>query len=90
MLAEFGVITSGCCPGESTASLQIPSAVVGRERRVVITARNQEGRVYNHGGENVTSKPDSGWIHKTAGCVWTMTMVRMSHPLCQNQVEDVL
>ena len=53
MLAEFGVITSGCCPGESTASLQIPSAVVGRERRVVITARNQEGRVYNHGGENV-------------------------------------
>lgn len=53
MLTEFGVITSGCCPGESTASLQIPSAIVGRERRVVITARDQEGRVYSHGGENV-------------------------------------
>jgi hypothetical protein len=53
MLTEFGVITSGCCPGESTASLQIPNAVVGRERRVVITARDQEGRVYSHGGENV-------------------------------------
>ena len=53
VLAEFGVITSGCCPGESTASLQIPSAVVGRERRVVITARDQEGRVYSHGGEHV-------------------------------------
>ena len=53
MLAEFGVITSGCCPGESTASLQIPSAIVGRERKVVITARDQEGRVYSHGGENV-------------------------------------
>ena len=53
ILTEFGVITSGCCPGESTASLQIPSAVVGRERRVVVTARDQDGRVYSHGGENV-------------------------------------
>ena len=53
VLGSFGVITSGCCPGESTASLQIPRAVVGRERRVVITARDQEGKLYSHGGEEL-------------------------------------
>ena len=53
MLAEFGVITSGCCPGECTASLQIPSAIIGRERSVVVTARDLEGKIYSHGGENI-------------------------------------
>lgn len=52
-LTEFGIITSGCCPRESTASLQIPRAIIGRERRVIITARDQEGKLYLHGGEKV-------------------------------------
>ena len=53
VLAGFGVITSGCCPGESTASLEISGAVVGRERRVLITTRDEQGRVYSHGGESI-------------------------------------
>ena len=50
---EFGVITSGCCPGQSTASLQIQRAVVGRERVVVVTARDNDGKIYAHGGGKV-------------------------------------
>lgn len=53
LLAEFGLITSGCCPPESTASLQIPRAILGRERQLIITARDQEGKTYTHRGVDV-------------------------------------
>ena len=52
-LAEFGVITSGCCPREFTAALQISRAIVGRERQIVVTARDQDGKIYSHGGVKV-------------------------------------
>ena len=50
---EFGVITSGCSPGQSTASLQIQRAIVGRERVIIITTRDNDGHTYPHGGGKV-------------------------------------
>ena len=37
-ITSFGAVTGGCCPSTTTASLYIPRMIVGKERRVIITA----------------------------------------------------
>ena len=51
-ITSFGVVTGGCCPSTTTASLYIPRMIVGKERRVVITARDESGKPFPHGGES--------------------------------------
>ena len=54
-IASLGVVTSGCCPSECTASLQIASAVVDRERRFTVTLRDQWGKPCTNEGEKVSA-----------------------------------
>ena len=51
-IATIGAITGGCCPSTTTAALHIPRAVVGKERKVMITARDENGKPFPHGGES--------------------------------------
>ena len=53
-IAAIGTVTGGCCPSTTTATLYIPRAVVGRERKVVITAQDENGKPFPHGGESIT------------------------------------
>ena len=52
-ITSFGAITGGCCPSTTTASLYIPRMIVGKERKVVVTAQDESGKPFPHGGESV-------------------------------------
>ena len=52
-ITSFGAITGGCCPSTTTASLYIPRMIVGKERKVIVTARDESGKPFPHGGESV-------------------------------------
>ena len=52
-IEKFGVITAGSCASKSTVSLYIPQAVRGKERKVVLTAMDVEGKPFARGGEDV-------------------------------------
>ena len=52
-ISSFGVVTGGCYPAGSTADIYIPSAVISKERKVVVTACDIEGKEFPYGGENV-------------------------------------
>ena len=52
-IAAIGIVTGGCCPSTTTAALYIPRAVVGKERKVMITARDENGKPFTHGGERI-------------------------------------
>ena len=51
-ITSFGAVTGGCCPSTTTASLYIPRMIVGKERRVVVTAQDESGNPFPHGGES--------------------------------------
>ena len=55
-ITSFGAVTGGCCPSTTTASLYIPRMIVGKERRVVITARDENGKPFPHYGEGVNAE----------------------------------
>ena len=52
-IATFGAVTCGSCPSTTTASLYIPRMIVGKERKIVVTARDESGKPFPHGGEIV-------------------------------------
>ena len=52
-ISTFGVVTGGCYPAQSTAGVYVPTAVVGKARKIVVTARDLQGKPYPHGGERV-------------------------------------
>jgi len=52
-IATVGTVTGGCCPSTTTAALYIPRAVVGKERKVMVTARDENGKPFPHGGESI-------------------------------------
>ena len=52
-IAYFGAITRGCSPSHSTVQLYIHRAIKGRERKLLVTAREENGQPFKHGGENV-------------------------------------
>ena len=51
-ITSFGAVTGGCCPSTTTASLYIPRMIVRKERKVVVTARDESGKPFPHGGES--------------------------------------
>ena len=50
-IATIGDVTGGCCPSMTTATLYIPRAIVGKERKIMVTARDENGKPFPHGGE---------------------------------------
>ena len=52
-ITSFGAVTGGCCPSTTTASLHIPRMIVGKERKVIVTARDESGKLFPHGREGV-------------------------------------
>jgi len=52
-VAHFGSVTGGCSPSHSTVQLYILQAIKGRERKLLVTAREENGQPFKHGGENV-------------------------------------
>ena len=52
-VATFGAVTCGSCPSTTTAALYIPRMIVGKERKVIVTARDDSGKPFPHGGESV-------------------------------------
>ncbi len=50
----FGAVCGGCMPGRSTIDLVKPTAVVGKERKLLLTAKDGNGKpFFPHGGEVV-------------------------------------
>ncbi|XP_064388609.1 E3 ubiquitin-protein ligase TRIM71-like [Halichondria panicea] len=49
----FGAVCGGCIPGQSTIDLVKPTAVVGKERKLLLTARDDNGKPYTRGREPV-------------------------------------
>ena len=52
-IEKFGVITAGSCASKSTVSLYMPLAIRGKEKMVVLTAMDVEGKPFGRGGEVV-------------------------------------
>ena len=52
-ISKFGEVSGGCCPSMSTAEIYIPKAIVGKERKITVIARDESGKPFPHGGENV-------------------------------------
>ena len=52
-IEKFGVITAGSCASKSTVSLYMPQAIRGKEKKVVLTAMDVEGKPFGRGGEVV-------------------------------------
>ena len=52
-ISKFGEVSGGCCPTMSTAEIYIPKAIVGKERKITVIARDESGKPFPHGGENV-------------------------------------
>ena len=50
---RFGSVTGGCSPSHSTVQLYILRAIKGRERKLLVIAREETGQPFKHGGENV-------------------------------------
>jgi sugar lactone lactonase YvrE len=53
---KIGVVTGGCCATTSTAYLYIPQAIKGKEKKVLITARDIQGKRFLHGGDVVKAE----------------------------------
>ncbi|XP_064387737.1 E3 ubiquitin-protein ligase TRIM71-like [Halichondria panicea] len=49
----FGAVCSGCIAGQSTIDLVKPTAAVGKERKLLLTAKDVNGKPFFHGGESV-------------------------------------
>ena len=49
----FGAVSGGCIPGRSTIDLVKPTAAVGKERKLLLTAKDGNGKPFLHGGEPV-------------------------------------
>ena len=49
----FGAVSGGYMPRRSTIDLVKPTAAVGKERKLLLTARDGNGKPYTHGGEPV-------------------------------------
>ena len=52
-ISKFGEVTGGCYPSMSTAEIYITKAVVSKERKITIIARDESGKPIPFGGENV-------------------------------------
>ncbi len=52
-IATLGVVDGGSCPWMATADIYIPRATVNKERKFKVTARDDAGKPYPHGGEIV-------------------------------------
>ncbi len=52
-VATLGAVAGGSCPWMATADIYIPRATVNKERKVKVTARDEAGKPYPHGGEIV-------------------------------------
>ncbi len=50
---KFGEVIGGCMPGRSTIDLVKPTAAVGMERKLLLTAKDVDGKPFPHGGEPV-------------------------------------
>ena len=55
-IEAFGDVSGGSVSSQGTASINIPRAIVSKERRLVVTARDNMGKQYPYGGENVSAK----------------------------------
>ena len=55
-MEKFGAVTGGCFAGGSTASIYIPQAIKGKEKKILVTARDLQGKLYPNGGEVVKAK----------------------------------
>ena len=52
-IRSFGVVAGGSFPDEAKADLYVSRAVVGKEKRVVVTACEMSGKPFPSGGERV-------------------------------------
>lgn len=55
-IAEFGAVSGGCSPSHSMVELSIPRAIKGRERKLFVTAREENDQCFEYGGENVSGE----------------------------------
>ena len=55
-ITEFGSVSGGCSPSHSTMELFIPQAIKGRERKFLVTAREENNQHFEYGGENVSGE----------------------------------
>jgi len=55
-IATFGAVTCGSCPSTTTTDLYIPRMIVGKKRKVIVTARDESGKPFPHGGESVVGE----------------------------------
>ena len=52
-IEKFGVVTGGSCATNSTVALYMPQALKGKEKKVVLTTRDIDGKPFGRGGEAV-------------------------------------
>ncbi len=50
---NFGAVSGGCMPGRSTIDRVKPTAAVGKERKLLLTAKDVDGKPFPQGGERV-------------------------------------
>ena len=55
-IADFGAVSGGCSPSHSMVELSIPRAIKGRERQLLVTAREENDQRFEYGGENVSGE----------------------------------
>ena len=52
-IKSFGMVAGGSSPGEAKTDLNIPRAIRGKSRKVVVTACDMKGEPFPYGGERV-------------------------------------
>ena len=57
-IEKFGVVTGGSCATISTVALYMPQALKGKEKKVVLTTRDIDGKPFGRGGEAVQATMD--------------------------------
>ena len=55
-ITDFGAVSGGCSPSRSTVELSIPRAIKGREKTLLVTAREENDQRFEYGGESVSGE----------------------------------
>ena len=55
-IAQFGVVSGGCSPAHSTASIYISRAIKGKERNFCVVTRYENGEPFDLGGVDVKAE----------------------------------
>ena len=55
-IEKFGLVAGGCYAPTSTAAIYIHQAIKGKVMKIIVTARDKQGKLYPYGGEVVRAK----------------------------------